>query len=301
MIGRTSDEPSTAEVTTLVEGKLYAVSSVYRLDGREASHPTTARGWTAAQCYVLLEADHAALLNTGYTVHGEALVAELRKLVGDRPLSLVIARVEFPSMCNARRIADCLQVDTVWQRFREDASTFLNFHPEDGGGRDGLREVETRLIERDVLIPVDRRSRRQVLAFTPALRLLPCNWLYDGATRTLFTGDVFGWTSPADRAGPWVLDDCDADGTTTPQVADFMLSNRYWWLAGARTDALRDALDDVFTRYDVHIVAPDNGCVLVGAQIVARHRALLDSVLRDAADMPSQGLDVAHWPIGGTR
>jgi hypothetical protein len=250
-------------VLELVEGKLYAIAGPYELDGRVSSHPVGARGWSTMLCYLFLEDDGAVLLNTGYSAHEEALIQPLRDLVGDRDLSLLIARVEFPSMCNARP----------------------------------LSSVETRLMTGSQVVTVGSRSGRKLDVFSPQLRLLPCSWVYDEATQTLFSGDLFGWVSRSSREGPWVVDSVADDPTTHEIVANHLLRNRYWWAAGANTGPLLQGLTDLFDRFVVTTVAPDNGCVLKGVDVVARQRALLDDVLEQAADMPSHGLEAAQWSL----
>src|SRR5262245_3912194 len=92
--------------TISLGGNVFGLVNTYELDGRPSSHPIEARGYTTMNCYLVLEGDRAVLINTGYSVHDEALQAQLEALMGDRPLDLVLPRVEFPSFCNARSIAD---------------------------------------------------------------------------------------------------------------------------------------------------------------------------------------------------
>jgi hypothetical protein len=291
--------PEPGAVLELAEHTLYAIACPYELDGRVSSHPVDARGWSTMLCYVFLEDDGAVLLNTGYSVHEEALVQRLHDLVGDRDLSLLIARVEFPSMCNARPIAARLRVTTVWQRVVADAASFLSFRPEFPGADNPLSSVETHVMTGNQVIPVGSRSGRKLDVFSPQLRLLPCSWVYDEATQTLFTGDLFGWVPRSSPEGPWVVDDVADDPTTHEIVEDHLLRNRYWWAAGANTEPLRQGLADLFDRFAVTAIAPDNGCVLKGVGVVAHQLSLLDAVLEQAARMPSRGLEAARWSLVG--
>jgi hypothetical protein len=59
---------------------------------------------------------------------------------------------------------------------------------------------------------------------------------------------------------------------------------------------LRD-LAEVFEKREVETIAPGYGCLLRGADVVARHVAMLDGVLARAARAESQGLSVATWRI----
>jgi hypothetical protein len=216
----------------------------------------------------------------------------------------VIPRVEFSSMCNARPIADRFHVDAIYQRIDLfDPSYFLNFRPEfPRGATDGLRNVPSHPISTSSGVPVfaGDDGRRPLEFLLPELRLLQCPWAFDHDTRTLFTSDVFSWVWRDADDGPWLLADGDDDPTTLERVSEFLLHNRYWWLAGSDTSRIRAWLADVFDRYPVERVAPDHGCVLTGAAI-ARHRGLLDDALADAATRPASGVAVGRWTTSGVR
>ena len=53
---------------------------------------------------------------------------------------------------------------------------------------------------------------------------------------------------------------------------------KFDWLEGAETEPLRAFVDDVFRTYDVQTIAPSHGCILQGAEVVQRHRAMVDVV-----------------------
>ena len=95
------------------------------------------------------------------------------------------------------------------------------------------------------------------------IRLIATRWLYDQATRTLFSSDMFThvWRAHADR--PWIVTE-DDDTTSPRELRSFMLNTRYWWLEGAPTDSIRRGIADVFEKYDVETIAPGYGCVLEG-------------------------------------
>jgi len=52
-------------ITTLAEGKLYALQHTYPLDGRVSSYPASARGYSVANSYLLTQSDAALLIDTG--------------------------------------------------------------------------------------------------------------------------------------------------------------------------------------------------------------------------------------------
>jgi hypothetical protein len=282
---------------SLAEGRLVALVNPLELDGRGSSHPFDVRGLSTMNCYLLVEDGRALLLGTGYSVHQESLLAQLDELVGGRRLTLVIPRVEFPSMCNARPIADRFPVDVVYQRLPTHPSQFLNFRPGFQPGPGGLRDVTLEPIRPDAPVLLDPAGARRLRFMLPELRLLPSSWAYDDGTRTLFTGDMFSWVWRETPAGPWLLEGDGDDPTTPARVAHFLLRNRYWWLAGGATAALRSAVAEVFDRFEVAVVAPDHGCLLAGGAL-ARHRRLLDDALAAAAELPADGVGAGRWPAG---
>ena len=99
---------SGSSIATLAEGRLYALQNAYELDGRVSSYPENARGFTAANCYLLKEDDGALLLDTGFATHEGAVMDQLGELLDDdTPLYLFPLRLnEFMSVCNAMPIAE---------------------------------------------------------------------------------------------------------------------------------------------------------------------------------------------------
>jgi hypothetical protein len=269
-------------VVPVVEGRLYALTGVYELDGLVASHPRDARGFSTMNCYLLIDDHEALLINTGFSVHQNLVLGGLTELVGDRALSLAICRPEFCSMCNVRPIADAFDLKMIHQLNPVHPSRFQNFRPEFSGvGR--LEGVDYGPLRNGMEIDIGRR----IDVLLPMIRLLPTPWLFDHETRTLFTGDVFCWNWEAVADGPlaangWLLGDPSLDECTVEHVGEALLGARYWWLAGADTRPLREWLDGTFARYEVDFVAPDHGAILGGA-CVDRHRRLLAEFLESTS------------------
>ena len=284
---------------TLVPDSLFALVNPYELDGRASSHPLSVRGYSTLNCYLLRGRTRAVLYGTGYSVHEDAILGQLSALVGGRTLALAIPRIEFPAMCNARAIVERFNVDVAYQRLPESPANFLNLRPKydvDDPGK--LRDVPLGQIKTTEPVTIDPGDPRQLRFLVPHLRLLPSNWGFDEGTGTLFTGDMFSWVWRDTPSGTWLVDDAADDPTDRGRVEDFLLNNRYWWLAGAETESFRHAIADIFDSYTVNAIAPDHGAVLTGAAI-PRHRALLDEVLALAADLPSTGVSLGQRSVTG--
>jgi hypothetical protein len=286
------------EITPLFEDRLFALSHPYELDGRASSHPLDARGWAPMQCYLLREAERALLIGSALTMHQDALLAQLETLLDGRRLSFMPLGYDFANVSNARPIADRFGYEHVFQGPLVRAPhLWLNFRPEfPTGESDPLRAATPFPMRTGV--PIDYLSPaggRTLHLLVPGMRLLPNQWLYDEATKTMFTVDVFTWVKRDDDRGPWIVTDPDEDDTTLETVERFLYNNRYWWLKGASTERLLKSLDDVFTRYDVTTIAPEYGCVLKGERVVQKHVQLLRELLESAPEQPEQSVAVGHW------
>jgi hypothetical protein len=272
----------------LVEGSLYALCNPYAVDGRVTWHDPQARGFAPMNTYVLREDGHALLIDTGVSIHTEALVDELAELVGERSeLAVLHTRIgEYTTICNTIPIDERFAIATVYSE-QDDSPRWVDFRPgygRDAGAPQPLAGARIKLFSVPDTLAVDPAATRVLDIFHATLRLLPTSWVYDRRTRTLFTSDVFTHLVPDSIDGPWVLT-AETDPSTIEMVRSHLLSTRYWWLAGARLDTIRQSIAETFARHDVETLAPDFGCILHGRELVARHVEMLDAVLAQAARM----------------
>lgn len=278
---------------------MYALCNAYELDGRVATHPLASRGFAPLNCFLAVEPGHALLLDTGLSAHEQSLLAQIASLLpSSSRLSVWALRIgEYASICNVRPVVERFDVDvlygsqgvpTEWVDFRPERVPYGS--PIAAGA---LAEIDYRLARQGDAVPVGSAGR-SLLTLVAPLRLLPTNWVYDERTRTLFTADAFAYAWRPTAAGPWVVTD-DDDPTTEDGVMEFLLGSRFWWLAGARTGPMREAIAEIFETYPIATIAPSFGCLIQGEAAVRRHYELLDRVLQRAAAMPSIGQEVAGW------
>jgi hypothetical protein len=296
------------DVIDLAGGKLFALPNPYALDGRVTSHPDDARGFAPQQIYVLLEGTSALVIETGYTVQEQTVLAQLDQVLtpSTRASLFPLSMGEFRSVCNTRPIVERFDVRTLYGPF-QDGSAWVDFRPElvppgegVGGGKMANLDVQIVSGSGNTVIGVDEAGTRQVQALNAPLRLLPTNWVYDPATRALFTSDAFTHVWRPTAEGPWVVTE-DDDTTTLDELVDYLLRTRFWWLAGANAEPLCQGMAEVFETHDVEIVAPSFGCVLQGRAVVDRHHELMQDALRVLADRPSIGLTIGAGASGGGR
>jgi flavorubredoxin len=266
-------------IAALAEGKLYALQHPYALDGRVSSYPASARGFSVANSYLLTQSDAAMLIDTGFGKDERAIRGQIESLIAPRlPLSLFPLRLnEFMSINNVEDFAGHFNVEQCYTS-NVDAALWFDFGSK-ADGRDILESMKVVAVTRSDTIRLGKLGRLIDVMQAP-IRLIATRWLYDRATRTLFSSDMFTHVWRGSRNGPWIVTEADNDSTSLRDMRSFLLNTRYWWLEGAPTDAIRRGIDDVFDKHDVETIAPGYGCILHGRKVVARHVRMLDEILK---------------------
>jgi flavorubredoxin len=265
-------------IAAIAEGKLYALQNPFALDGRVSSYPASARGFSVANSYLLTQSDAAMLIDTGFGKDEPAIRAQIESLIAPGlPLSLFPLRLnEFMSINNVETFAGHFNVEQCYTS-NIDAALWFDFGAK-ANGRSILDAIPITAVTRSDTIQLGKKGRLIDVMQAP-IRLIATRWLYDQATRTLFSSDMFThvWRPRAD--GPWVVTD-DDDTTSARELQSFLLNTRYWWLEGAPTDSIRRGIANVFDKYDIETIAPGYGCILRGRNVVARHYRMLDEILK---------------------
>jgi flavorubredoxin len=270
---------TTSGVAALADGRLYALQHPFALDGRVSCYPASARGYSVANSYLIRESDAAMLIDTGFGKDEPLIRAQIEGLIApDSPLSLFPLRLnEFMSINNVESFAGHFNVDTCYTS-NIDAALWFDFGAK-ADGRDILQSMNVTAVTRADTIRLGKGERAIDVMQAP-IRLIATRWLYDRATRTLFSSDLFTHVWRQTETGPWMVTEADNDATSPHDLRSFMLNTRYWWLEGAPTDAIRRGIDAVFDNYDVETIAPGYGCILRGRTVVARHYRMLDEMLK---------------------
>jgi hypothetical protein len=266
-------------IASLTDGRLYALQNPFALDGRVSAYPARARGFSVANSYLLTQPDAAMLIDTGFGKDEPAIRAQIEQLIAPGlPFSMFPLRLnEFMSINNVESFAGHFNVETCYTS-NVDAALWFDFGAK-AEGRDILSSMKVTAVTRADTIRLGKLGREIDVMQAP-IRLIATRWLYDRATRTLFSSDLFTHLWRERATGPWVVTDADNDPTTTGDIRSFMLNTRYWWLEGAPTDSIRRGIAEVFDKYDIETIAPGYGCILRGRNVVARHYAMLDEFLK---------------------
>jgi hypothetical protein len=266
-------------IASLADGRLYALQNPFALDGRVSAYPASARGFSVANSYLLTQPDAAMLIDTGFGKDEPAIRGQIESLIAPGlPFSMFPLRLnEFMSINNVESFAGHFNVETCYTS-NVDAALWFDFGAKQEG-RDILSAMKVTAVTRADTIRLGKLGREIDVMQAP-IRLIATRWLYDRATRTLFSSDLFTHLWRDSATGPWVVTDADNDPTTTGDIRSFMLNTRYWWLEGAPTDSIRRGIGEVFDKFDIETIAPGYGCILRGRNVVARHYAMLDEFLK---------------------
>ncbi len=266
-------------IAALANDQLYALQNPFPLDGRVSAYPASARGVSVANSYLLTQPDAAMLIDTGFGKGEPVIRAQIEALIAPGlPLSMFPLRLnEFMSINNVESFAGHFNVETCYTS-NIDAALWFDFGAK-AEGRDILKSMKVTAVTRADTIQLGKGGRAIDVMQAP-IRLIATRWLYDRATRTLFSSDMFTHVWRDSETGPWIVDELDNDATALRDVRSFMLNTRYWWLEGAPTDTIRRGIDAIFDKYDIETIAPGYGCILRGRNVVARHYRMLDEFLK---------------------
>jgi hypothetical protein len=266
-------------IAALADDRLYALQNPFALDGRVSSYPASARGFAVANSYLLTQPDAAMLIDTGFGKDEPVIRAQIESLIAPGlPLSMFPLRLnEFMSINNVESFAGHFNVETCYTS-NIDAALWFDFGAK-AEGRDILKSMKVTAVTRADTIELGKDGRAIDVMQAP-IRLIATRWLYDRATRTLFSSDMFTHVWRDTATGPWIVTEADNDPTSPRDVRSFMLNTRYWWLEGAPTDTIRRGIGNVFDKYDIACIAPGYGCILRGRNVVARHYQMLDEFLK---------------------
>ena len=266
-------------IASIADDQLYALQNPFALDGRVSSYPASARGYSVANSYLLTQPDAAMLIDTGFGKDEPVIRAQIESLIAPGlPLSMFPLRLnEFMSINNVESFAGHFNVETCYTS-NIDAALWFDFGAK-AEGRDILKSMKVTAVTRADTIQLGKGERAIDVMQAP-IRLIATRWLYDRATRTLFSSDMFTHVWRDSATGPWIVTESDNDSTSLADVRSFMLNTRYWWLEGAPTDSIRRGIGNVFDTYDIETIAPGYGCILRGRSVVERHYCMLDEFLK---------------------
>ena len=128
------------------------------------------------------------------------------------PLSMFPLRLnEFMSINNVETFAGHFNVEQCYTS-NIDAALWFDFGAK-ADGRNILESMKVVAVTRADTIQIGKQGRAIDVMQAP-IRLIATRWLYDRATKTLFSSDLFTHIWRDTRDGPWIV--TEADDTTPP-------------------------------------------------------------------------------------
>lgn len=292
-------------VITLRDERLYALTHPFELNERPvSSYPQSARGYSTYNCYLLLDGDHALLIDTGMVINEQDVIRALDELLPSKAvLSILAARVaEFSSTCNTRAIAERYPINRIMATVgvpSEELNRWLDFGGEwrQPNGTGKMQDAHLRTLAGQPYAPIgdgEGPNDRKLKIVRTKLQLLPISWLYDEDTRTMFTADSFTHVWRTDSSVPFHVVEMEPF-LSAEQLADFLVETRFWWLAGADTQPLLDDIAEIRGSHSIECIAPAFGCILSGRAVVDHHLNLMEAALALLAERPSVGVDLIPY------
>ena len=196
-----------------------------------------------ANSYLLTQPDAAMLIDTGFGKDEPVIRAQIEQLIAPGlPLSLFPLRLnEFMSINNVESFAGHFNVEQCYTS-NVDAALWFDFGAK-ADGRGILDSMKVVAVTRADTIELGKQGRAIDVMQAP-IRLIATRWLYDRATRTLFSPTCSPMSGATAQNGPWIVTEADNDSTSPRELRSFMLNTRYWWLEGAPTDSMRRGIGD---------------------------------------------------------
>ena len=221
-------------IASLADDRLYALQNPFALDGRVSSYPASARGFSVANSYLLTQPDAAMLIDTGFGKDEPVIRGQIEALIAPGlPLSMFPLRLnEFMSINNVESFAGHFNVETCYT-CNIDAALWFDFGAK-AEGRDILKSMKVTAVTRADTIELGKEGRAIDVMQAP-IRLIATRWLYDRATRTLFSSDMFTHVWRDTATGPWIVTDADNDSTSLSRRA-LVHAQHALLVAGRRAD-----------------------------------------------------------------
>jgi hypothetical protein len=269
------EEEPVNEIVELVEGKLFRLGGRVSTQGPVTWIPRYANDVYPINNYLLVEENHAMLIDGGVAIHGEMLADQIDQcLPSDCGISIFLTRFE----------ADCLTGLGPTLARREIKAIYggSNTNPFDyfddlSSSEITRTEFRLSLYRKPPGAPIELSAQREVTVLATPLRLLSTYWLYDAATGTLFTSDSFAHTPlPRPESKPMIT-----ESTRLVSLEDTreQLLTKFDYLLSADVATIANGVREIFTERAPARIAPSYGCVISGKEIVSQQVDIMLRVL----------------------
>lgn len=205
-----------------------------------------AQGHEAVCVYVLLNHGHPILIDCGSQLHRAEMLRQLETvLAGNAPEYIFLTHSELPHAGNLQKIAE--KFSTIQVLVSSVMLPYIEIAP-----IPPLSQIIS------VLPGTTREFAGRKLVFLDALlRDQPgSQWIYDADTRTLFSGDGFGYYHTADMCDSF--SDELPDGIPLEAIEEYH-RNAFRFLQWVVPERFARDLHELFRRRDIKVIAPTHG------------------------------------------
>ncbi|MEA3027535.1 MAG: hypothetical protein QOF91_2820 [Alphaproteobacteria bacterium] len=260
--------PTSSITVALRAPYLYALGGTVPADRPLSFFPERKRGWLSVQCYVLRDIDSFLVLDTGLTIHRDAIAEGLHALVGDTSERVMVStRREPDAIINLPWIVTDLRIQKVYAGGELTPLDFFDkvdfasarAHIEASAG------VTPASLMPGAIISV---GRLQLEVLRTSLRVLFTNWFYEATTRTLFSSDSWGLLTSPESGLPRAVTPADAD--ISPDAIVEFLAVKFDWLMGINTAPIIADLEALVADRPIDRICPTYGSIIEGADACAQ-------------------------------
>lgn len=254
---------------------VFRLGGVVSIGGRLSWYPSTWTGLAPVNCYFIRRGDSALMIDAGIALHEQLVIRQVKILMeGADHSAIALTRiVEFDSQGNAAALLERFHFALVLTNLpaffitTPRSALQVPFKPSKTKGRvetldvSGVPAPMSLRAEQPIAPQALPRLGQHIHALAAPLRLLATTWLYDDESGTLFTSDSFLHHVCNRDDGLVVAEDSII---TDPGVVREVLLAKFKWLAFADVDPILEALDHIFSLYEIENLAPGHGQVVVG-------------------------------------
>lgn len=235
-----------------------ALSDFVALDGRISWVPPHRRGVEPHNKFLISNAEHVLLLDTGVAAHEQSLLKSLAPLVKDRKLTILVTRNELDCLGNLGALVD---------RYPDAQVISTNQLPVIGLVH--LKKAERERIAVDRVRHGDTLTRfgfPNLRIIAPAIRVLGTGWVVDDLSRTLFPSDFFAADLLEGRRETVLR--TQPEGFPTKDQLKEVIESKFDWIVRADRSLVMARWQKVFSDLRLDGIAPSHGRITLGAAMV---------------------------------
>jgi len=271
------------QTTELVADRLYAVGGYVPCDYPVSWLPRHLRGHMPASCYLLKDAGHALLIDTGLPVHLDTITRDLRDLVEDcRQVDMIMTRREPDNILNLPPLIEALSIRTIYCAGIIDPLDFFDLMDEQNAN--AQFEAETLRRPKWIVPGASLEIGGLRLAVSRSeLRVLSAFHFFEETTRTLFGAD--SWTLLTQAPSRHIEIVSQPGDRISPNAIEKALDEKFEWMLGARLGPVKDCIADLARFQPIDRMCPTFGSIIAGPHTIA---TLIDDTVEALAGMESR-------------